>query len=189
MNRINKFHNWRRQLRWNRQYNNGRWNILKSDIEIVRYQQIIDYIEQFGSKKPTVLDLGCGEGILCERMKNSDYSSFLGIDFSSVSIKNATKLNLPNAEFVCANIIDFQPNKKFDVIIFNEIFYYLHGDEKQNILKVMMDCLTENGIIIMSNHREKPDCWSCFKNLNQLDLTTVTTDDDKMYWKIGVYKK
>lgn len=188
MNIIDKFHNWRRKQRWNRQYKSGRWEKLKSETETVRYKKIVYYIKEFGQKKPSILDLGCGEGILCERMGKSDYSYFLGMDFSSVSINNAKSLNLHNAEFICVDIHSFQPKQKFDVIVFNEVFYYIHETEKQNVLNRMLECLNVNGIIITSIYREGLGCWNYFESLEQLDFTTIQTDDEKTYWKVGVYK-
>lgn len=189
MNFIDKFHNWRRKQRWNRQYKSGRWDKLKGDIEAVRYQKIIDYISEFAPKNPRILDLGCGEGILYDRMDESIFSYFLGMDFSSVSIMKANNLKLHKAEFICADIHDFQPKQTFDVIVFNEVFYYIHESEKQTILKRMMDSLNTNGIIITSIYREGLGCWNYFENLQQLDFTTIETDNEKTYWKVGVYKK
>ena len=190
MNIIDKFHNWRRKQRWNKQYKSGRWENLKGEIEAVRYQTIIDYISEFGAANPSILDLGCGEGILCERMKSVGYSRFLGMDFSSVSIKNASLLNLKNAEFVCADIHTFTPYKTYDVIVFNEVFYYIHDSEKEHVLNKMMEHLSETGIIITSIYREGKGCWKYFDNkLKQLRFTTITTDNEKTYWKVGVYKK
>lgn len=190
MNVIDEFHNWRRKLRWNRQYRSGRWERLKEEIESRRYQKIIDDIILFGNKNPSILDLGCGEGILCERMRETEYSHFLGIDFSSVSIKKASNLKLKNVEFLCADIHKFRPKQKFDVIIFNEVFYYINRSEKQNVLNRMIEGLTENGIIITSIYRERASSWEFFDNsLKQLDFTTIHTNDKNSYWKIGVYKK
>ncbi len=190
MNIIDKFHNWRRKLRWNKQYKSGRWEKLKGDIEKVRYQTIIDFIAEYAVKNPSVLDLGCGEGILCERMNHDQYSHFVGMDFSSVSIKNATQLKLQNAEFICADIHTFAPDKKFDVIVFNEVFYYIHESEKKKVLNRMMERLNPNGIIITSIYREGIGCWNYFDtNLAQLQFKTIKTENEKTYWKVGVYKK
>jgi hypothetical protein len=45
MNILDKFHNWRRKRRWNKQYRQGQWDNLKSEKEAKRYYQIIDYIK------------------------------------------------------------------------------------------------------------------------------------------------
>ncbi len=92
MNLIDKFHNWRRKQRWNRQYKSGRWNNLKSEKEVARYRQIIEFIKQYGPKDPSILDIGCGEGVLTERMDPKDFSFFMGLDFSSESIWQPTRI-------------------------------------------------------------------------------------------------
>jgi len=191
MNIIDKFHNWRRKQRWNKQYKSGRWKNLRSDKERERYSTIIEFIAKHGNSNPSVLDLGCGEGILCERMKNESYIEFVGMDFSSESIKQAVAKNLEKAVFKVADLHYFKPEKKYDVIVFNEAFYYVHDSEKAKVLQIMMDALTENGIIINSIYREGAGSWEYFKieTLQQIDFKTVTTSEAKTYWKIGVYKK
>ena len=77
MNIIDKFHNWRRKQRWNKQYKKGIWDNLNSETEGIRYKSIIDLMETYGIKSPSVLDLGCGEGILCKRLENENYDCFL----------------------------------------------------------------------------------------------------------------
>lgn len=192
MNLLDKFHNWRRKQRWNRQYKKGRWQSLRSEKEALRYQKIIEYINRFSPKSPSILDIGCGDGLLTERMNPEDYSYFLGLDFSKESIKIASEKNLPKAEFLAADAVKFQPKQDFGVIVFNEAFYYIHETEKQNVLDRMLKSLTKDGIIITSIYREGHGCWEYFKEdkrLKELDFTTVKTDEELRYWKIGVYKK
>jgi trans-aconitate methyltransferase len=191
MNIIDKFHNWRRKQRWNRQYKSGRWKNLRGDKERGRYETIIDFINKHGNGEPSVLDLGCGEGILCERMKNEAYSKFVGMDFSLESIKQANEKKLDKAVFKVADLHYFKPEQKYDVIVFNEAFYYVHDSEKANVLQIMMNALTEHGIIINSIYREGAGSWEYFKieALQQIDFKTATTSEAKTYWKIGVYKK
>ncbi len=192
MNLLDKFHNWRRKQRWNRQYKKGRWESLRSEKEAIRYNKIIEFIKRFSPKNPSILDIGCGDGLLTERISPEDYSFFLGLDFSNESIKIASKKKLPKAEFLAADAVKFQPKQSFDVIVFNEAFYYIHETEKQNVLDRMLKSLTKDGIIITSIYREGHGCWEYFKEdkrLKELDFTTVTTDEELCYWKIGVYKK
>lgn len=192
MNLLDKFHNWRRKQRWNRQYKKGRWQSLRSEKEASRYQKIIEYINRFSPKNPSILDIGCGDGLLTERINPDDYSYFLGLDFSKESIKIASEKKLPKAEFLAADAVKFIPKQQFDVIVFNEAFYYIHETEKQNVLDRMLSKLTDGGIIITSIYREGHGCWEYFKEderLKELNFTTVTTDEELRYWKIGVYKK
>jgi len=192
MNLIDKFHHWRRKLRWNKQYKSGRWDSLQSEKELGRYKQIVSYIAEFGPGDPSILDIGCGDGVLNLRMENLNYSYFLGVDFSKVSIEKAREKNFPKSEFIAADAIHFTPTRNFDAIVFNEAFYYIHDSEKQNVLDRMLDHLNDEGVLIISIYREGSGCWEYFKEnpgLKELAFTTVTTDEELRYWKIGVYKK
>ncbi len=190
MNTIDKFKNWQRKIRWNKQYRKGRWNSLRSDRERIRYETITKHINKYGKNNPDILDLGCGEGILFEHISNNNYNSFLGMDFSSVSIKKANKIKTDKSEFICEDIHSFVPNKKYDVIIFNEIFYYINETEKPNVLNIMKKHLKEDGVFIISIYREGHGCWNYFDNNNyqKLKFETITTDRAQTYWKIGAYK-
>jgi len=192
MNIIDKFHNWRRKQRWNKQYKKGRWDNLKNDRERVRYKTIVDYIGKHGKSNSDILALGCGEGILLENLQGKDFNFFYGMDFSSVSIKKANNKQLDKSKFVCADIHTFTPEANYDVIVFNEAFYYIHETEKANVLKTVLSHLNDNGILVISIYREGLGCWEYFDDnpqLKKLDFETVTTDEDKTYWKIGAYRK
>ena len=191
MNLLDKFHHWRRKQRWNRQYKSGRWDSLQSEKEAKRYQTIIEYAQAFGPDQPSILDIGSGHGVLTERFGSENYSYFLGLDFSKVSIEKAKEKNYAKAEFITADAISFQPQRNFDIIIFNEAFYYIHDTEKQNVLNRMLAALTENGVLITSIYREGHGCWEYFKEdprLEELAFKTVTTNEELRYWKIGAYR-
>ena len=191
MNILDRFHNWRRKRRWDKQYKSGKWANLKSEKEARRYFTIIDHIKKYGSVIPSILDIGCGDGVLNERMDGLEFSYFLGLDFSKVSIEQAISKNFVNTDFISEDIVDFRPTRNFDVIVFNEAFYYIHESEKSNVLNRMLDHLNEDGILITSIYREGIGCWEYFKEnpkLEELDFSTVTTEEELRYWKIGVYK-
>ncbi len=192
MSIIEKFHHWRRKIRWNKQYKSGRWDSLESEKELKRYKKIIEFIDNYGASNPSILDIGCGYGVLTMYMQNTPYSYFCGIDFSKVSIDKAKKLNYKNSDFEVADAINYLPKQKFDIIVFNEAFYYIHEKEKNTVMARMLDALNPNGLLISSIYREGIGCWEYFKeneSLQELDFSTVRTNEELRYWKVGVYKK
>lgn len=192
MNLIEKFHHWRRKLRWDKQYKSGRWDNLQSEKELSRYQKIIELMNSHGLANPSILDIGCGDGVLTMRMQETPYSYFCGIDFSKVSIEKAQQHGYANSEFEVADAIHYVPKQLFDIIIFNEAFYYIHDKEKDTVMERMLNALTPNGILMTSIYREGVGCWEHFKehpHLKELDFVTVTTNEEDRYWKVGVYKK
>jgi len=191
MNILDKFHNWRRKMRWNKQYKQGRWDSLQSKQEASRYYTIADFIKKHGPASPSILDLGCGDGVLNERMESNSYSHFTGVDFAAESIKRAKQKNIPNTTFLTADLHTYTPQGNFDIIVFNEAFYYVHNTVKQTVLNKALKALKPNGILIVSIYREGTGCWEYFNdntNLNQLEFLTVTTNEKLRYWKIGVYQ-
>ncbi len=191
MNLIDKFHHWRRKLRWNKQYKSGRWDSLESDKEAKRYEKIISCISNYAPANPSVLDVGCGDGVLTLRMQGG-YSYFLGVDFSSVSVEKAKARNLVNSEFLAADAIKFKPERNFDAIVLNEVFYYIHDSEKINVMDRLLNALNDNGVLVVSIYREGIGCWEYFREnpkLEELEFETVRTDEELRYWKVAAYRK
>lgn len=189
MDFVDKFHNWRRKMRWDKQYRKGRWDSLKSNKELSRYSTIVGYLTILSKPNPSILDLGSGEGVLNEKIPHVDYSYFMGVDYSKVSIDKAKEKNFENADFVCADLHTFSPGRKFDVIVFNEVFYYIHDSEKANVLNRMIDHLEDDGIIITSIYRESPGTWKYFDILEKINFVTVKTEEETRFWQIGVFSK
>ena len=188
---LDQFHIWRRKIRWNRQYKQGRWEYLKNNVEAPRYAKILESIKQDATAQPSVLDLGCGEGVLRLRLENETIGYFLGVDFSKVSIKTATKYNFKNSDFQVADLHYYKPPQEFDVIVFNEAFYYINDNVRAKVLNRILGKLKHGGILINSIYKEGVGCWEYFDipELEQLDFSKVTSKKESTYWKLGVYKK
>ncbi|MDA7707012.1 class I SAM-dependent methyltransferase [Flavobacteriaceae bacterium] len=188
---MDQFHIWRRKIRWNRQYKKGRWDYLKNDVEAPRYAKIIASIKQYATKQPSILDLGSGEGILRMRLEDEGIGYFLGIDFSKVSIKTASNYDFENADFQVADLHYYKPPQEFDVIVFNEAFYYINHSVRTKVINRILAKLKKDGILITSIFKEGPGCWKYFEipELEQLEFSKVDSEKGTAYWKLGVYKK
>ena len=148
-------------------------------------------MKQFGPANPTILDMGCGDGVLNKRMDDFEFSYFQGVDFSKVSIEKAEASNYPKAQFTCADAIAYVPDRNYDIIVFNEVFYYIPNSEKDRVLDLMLEHLNPGGLMIVSIFREGIGCWEYFKDdprFAELVFDTVTTDKESTYWKIGAYR-
>ncbi len=192
MNFLHRIKIFIRQRRYNKQYKKGAWDYLKNNEEAPRYDTILEFIKNYAPQNPAILDLGSGEGIVNERILEYPYSKFTGVDFSVDSIKKANAKNLKNSKFVVGDIHTYKPDGVYDVIIFNEVFYYIQMPERHNVLNRLLEKLSPNGIFIVSIYREGHSCWEFFKEnnrLTELDFKSVTTDEELRYWKIGAYRK
>lgn len=185
-----RFQHWKRKMKFNSQYLRGKWDKLGSEKESVRYEQIDAHLNRF--QPSSILDLGCGDGVLNRRMTYDGFESFLGVDYADVSIKKARSHKYPKATFETHDLLNFIPKEIYDVIILNEAFYYIHDTERSRVLNNILSGLHENGILIVSIFREGATCWEYFKEnptLKEEAFDVVHSKLDDTYWKVGAYSK
>ena len=132
---------------WDREYRGGQWEYLRKMDSIAGLISILGYCDFL--KPASILDAGCGEGLLAEKLKLLPYKSYLGMDVSKEAIALATQ-NLGDARsrFVVADAWLFETPEGFDVIVFNQSLYYL--TDPAGILKKYRALLNPGGRIIVS---------------------------------------
>lgn len=173
----------KKQIRWNYKYKKGVWDFMSK--ENLRYEAIVSQIRKTTIKNPKILDLGCGFGALNEYLKSNDYSYFLGVDFSSNAIQRAQEQNYPNAEFRVADIHHFVPNQPFDVIIFNEVLYYL--EDQMSIVEKFAGYFNSEGYFIFSFFGGREDLVIELEKKYQLIQKDIVIQDD-INWSVCIYK-
>jgi SAM-dependent methyltransferase len=109
--------------RWDREYRDGAWKYLGTLENLAGLAAVFGYCQFL--RPATVLDVGCGEGLLAEKLKLLPYGSYLGIDISREAIAQAERLSDKRTQFMVADAGDFNPPGSFDAIIFNQSLYYL----------------------------------------------------------------
>ena len=105
---------------WEAQYAAGRWDYLGQLSELARFSVLAGYICHL---KPggTVLDTGCGQGVLLRRLPVSCYSRYVGIDLSASAISVAQEHANERSTFLVADCEEYSPAEQFDVMVFNEV--------------------------------------------------------------------
>ncbi len=137
---------------WNQQYGSGGWNNLESVRELPRYSVIAGYC-RFYRPNGRVLDVGCGNGILASHLGARGVSSYVGFDLSETAITQARSRAVTNAAFVVADVELFVPPHAFDVVVFNEVLYYLHAPVAA--VERLAGALGSGGLIIVSLFRTR----------------------------------
>lgn len=144
--------------------------LYSSKNELVRYvhiQRLNQIVQLIPKNAKNLLDIGCGEGQLLERieyakhgdkdilvysMNNSNLKT-TGIDITKVAIESAKKrckqTKIIKADF---NEYDFK-EEKFDIIICTEVLEHIIN-YKETINR-MKELLTENGTLIISFPNER----------------------------------
>jgi len=107
-----------------REYAEGRWDYLAGDGELPRFGVVAAYCHRFAPAQG-ILEIGCGEGLLAERLDPSRYSHFHGVDISRAAVLRAQARHRPRASFSTADAASYEPHGQFEVIVFNEVLEYL----------------------------------------------------------------
>ena len=139
---------------WEKQYADTEWDFLASDDEKVHYEALLNQVKKAGSIE-TILDIGCGEGVLYNYLKSSLNIPFgyHGIDISETAVSKGTE-KYPGIDF---KVIDYDSEHvegRFKLIIFNEVLYYFVKPVKI-ISKAVNENLATGGIMIISMYDDK----------------------------------
>lgn len=96
----------------------------------------------------TVLDVGCGTGLLVSEVARRGAKQIVGLDFSEEAIRCAKERNLgPNVTFACA---DFNQHEgRYDVV--TSLGTLEHMDDPLAALKRMKHLLEDDGVIILTS--------------------------------------
>lgn len=135
---------------WDREYSTQAWQHLHSEEELPRYA-LLSALMRKHQHPGSVLDIGCGEGILFEHLWPGSFTQYCGIDLSLEAISQAKSQSHAEATFQCADAEKFIPNanQSFNAIIFNEVLYYF-VDPAGTVARYQ-EYLRPDGIMLASN--------------------------------------
>jgi SAM-dependent methyltransferase len=139
---------------WDREYSRGVLDVYGAMRELARYSVLIGYLRARPSP-PSVLDIGCGIGLLAQRLGEGDVASYVGIDPSEVAIDEARRsLERPGMTF----LVGAEPSERlgsFDVVVCNEVLYYV--DDVEALMEQVRACLRPGGWLLTSILRHSGD--------------------------------
>jgi 2-polyprenyl-3-methyl-5-hydroxy-6-metoxy-1,4-benzoquinol methylase len=136
-----------RKRMWDRQYASGFGYQLRLPEEQEHNQTLVEFMVS-ANKNKTILDVGCGEGLLLDYLDRWGYQKYVGIDFSDVALRNASKRANAKTSFVSGLAESFVPDGQFDSIIFNECLYCF-ADPWQ-VIHRYEQYLTPHGVMLVS---------------------------------------
>jgi len=104
-------------------YENDRdgWNGLSAPAEEARYIALRSLCREY-APRGRLLDVGCSQGLL---QIGLDYGVYVGIDSHEVHLVHARQSTDERTSFVSAEEDTYVPPETLDVIVLNEVLYYL----------------------------------------------------------------
>jgi len=122
-----------RQLLYEKYFSSFKSHLSTFDDKVIRIQhnmyklQYLPLLKSY-NKSASILELGCGPGILLDFLRDKGFGNTLGIDLSAEQVENASEKKL-NVEL--ANVLDYikSTEKTFDIIFAIDLIEHFHKDE------------------------------------------------------------
>lgn len=114
-----------------------------SDLDLKRYNDVIDRIELFINKKSSILDIGCAKGGLLRTFKYRGYNNLYGIEPSEDAINHLKTFGIDGK---CLSLFEANKlNKKFDAVILTQVLEHIFDLEKMKY--ILQNLLNKDGIL------------------------------------------
>lgn len=177
-----------KRYKWEKEYASGRWDYLNEPLEEDRYNAVLAFVKKYLEGNKAILEIGCGEGILQERMPKNSYKRFLGIDISRVAISKAARLKDEITDYLAGDMEKYVPPGKYAMIIFNEVLYY--SPDPIHLVNRYLPYL-EPGGRILSSLTETPKSLAIMNDLEKefTVLDQKVSQNKRGAWHCKLYSK
>jgi 2-polyprenyl-3-methyl-5-hydroxy-6-metoxy-1,4-benzoquinol methylase len=144
---------------WNDSLNGWASAYLGGTLSIdIRNAVTASLVHRLAPEATSVLDLGCAGASLAGCL-GPTFQAYCGVDISDVAIDKARETLAATAQgdpvrrtyaLAVAPVQDFRPSQRYDVIVFNEVLYYLSLTDVVKTVRRYSAYLSDNGLIIVS---------------------------------------
>ncbi|MGN0163281.1 MAG: class I SAM-dependent methyltransferase [Candidatus Ornithomonoglobus sp.] len=119
------------------------------------YKEQFSFVPQYGEevtklitkeKDSFVVDLGCGNGTLTEKLYNEGYR-VIGVDASADMLALAKK-EYPEIKFIQDNALSFKLKDKADVIFSNAVFHWIDKADQEKLIENISENLKTGGELV-----------------------------------------
>jgi 2-polyprenyl-6-hydroxyphenyl methylase/3-demethylubiquinone-9 3-methyltransferase len=171
------------------EYSSGTWDYLGGTTELARFSIVVGYCHYFKAEG-TILELGCGEGILKDRLCPLKYSRYLGVDISSEAIHRASYKQDEKSSFVREDARIYNPDQRFDVIVFNECLEYFQ--DPLSLVRRYQRFLEKKGVFIVSmfvgrDTVRSKRIWKILEAVYSAEAETRVSTKPGYSWNIKVF--
>jgi SAM-dependent methyltransferase len=152
-----------KRVLWEKEFTSTKWDFIDNTEGDCVYPNLEKYCT-----RGSILDLGCGPGNTANELASTAYSKYVGVDISEAALEKGRKRTIAEGRidknfFVQGDFIRYEPDQKFDVILFRESIYHVPMREIKPTLDHYASYLNSDGVFIVrlglsdsNNEKEKP---------------------------------
>lgn len=177
--------------RWDDEFKRGAFDYFGDLRQLARYSIIAGYIRHLG-RDASILDIGCGQGVLAERLCDTPYKRYVGIDPVPEAIAKAIHLIDDRTSF---EVVE-RPSRElgyFDVVVCNEVLYGVPGPER--LLDDIHGVLPAGGNLLTSIWRHPTDVGlrrmldARFELVDVVTAQNLTDETGDHGWRVSWYRR
>lgn len=152
----------------------------------------LKFIDQYLADGLTILDVGCGTGLITNVFAKKYQSNFTAIDFSKGVLygkEYAKKNKIQNTQWIHQNFLDYTTDIKYDVIVCQGVLH--HIPEHKTALADMKNLLTPGGVLLLGLYHPVGKLAQKIINLNfvnDLLKTDQVTNPFELSFTVGQVK-
>jgi 2-polyprenyl-3-methyl-5-hydroxy-6-metoxy-1,4-benzoquinol methylase len=174
---------------WETSYRLGNWKRLEGSDEVAHYGAIVGFCEFYSSRR--ILDVGCGHGVLQQKLLKTQYEYYFGMDISIQAIAEAkAKGAQNNTQFLVADVESHPlPKEKFDAVIFSECLNYMKYP--QSMIEKYTNVIAPNGKMLISMYQcgRTEAAWRLIPScVTMIQSAKITNELTNISWVVRVYE-
>jgi len=176
---------------WARAYGSGQLDYFADLDELGRYSILVGYVQHF-APQPSVLDVGCGSGLLRAHLPEDAFGSYVGIDPCAEAIDRARRRADDRTTFLCCELGGLE-SEPFDVVVLNEVLYY--APSATALLDQVAVRLRAGGTLLTSMWRHPGDraLWQLldrrFELVDAVELRNRSSRMAPRGWQISCHRR
>ncbi len=136
---------------WDAQYAGADYTERLDSVRQVAHHMIILGYLTYGTKQPTVLDIGCGHGRFLQLLAGVDFAEYTGVDWSDHAVELARARSIPRTRFEVGDMDYWDTTERFNVVVLDECLYY--SADPFEMFERSLGWLAEDGVVIVSMFR------------------------------------
>jgi SAM-dependent methyltransferase len=149
----------------------------------IRARHIARSIAPYLSQNSRVLDIGCGNGVVTQELRN-----IFGFDISGTDVARYLKADIPFTQMKTATQLDFE-DRHFDVGLINDVLHHIdHDNQVELIREATRVCKT----VLIFEARPSPLAFFFDRVLNRIhnkDMPVPLTFRHREEWEKAITAK